>query len=84
MEAAPTIAPEWRLHPTRATQVVCAARSDVGRVRNSNEDSLDFDAEKLPGDNRLWKTVKHQLSYIHFPAPTLQLTPKLLGIGFYK
>lgn len=46
--------------------------------------SLDFDPEKLPGDNRLWKTVKHQLSYIHFPAPTLQLTPKLVGIGFYK
>lgn len=46
--------------------------------------SLDFDAEKLPGDNRLWKTVKHQLSYIHFPAPTLQITPKLVGIGFYK
>jgi len=46
--------------------------------------SLDFDAEKLPGDNRLWKTVKHQLSYVHFPAPTLQLTPKVIGIGFYK
>ncbi len=46
--------------------------------------SLDFDAEKLPGDNRIWKTVKHNLSYIHFPAPTLQLTPKFLGVGFYK
>jgi hypothetical protein len=46
--------------------------------------SLDFDAEKLPGNNRLWKTVKHQLSYIHFPAPTLQITPKLVGIGIYR
>ena len=46
--------------------------------------SLDFDAEKLPGDNRLWKTVKHQLGYIHFPGPTLQLTPKVIGIGFYR
>jgi hypothetical protein len=46
--------------------------------------SLDFNAEKLPGDNRLWKTVKHQLGYIHFPGPTLQLTPKVIGIGFYK
>ena len=45
MEAAPTLAPEWRPNPTRATQIICAARSDVGRVRNSNEDSLDFDAE---------------------------------------
>ena len=46
--------------------------------------SLDFDAEKLPGDNRLWKTVKHQLGYIHFPGPTLQLTPKVVGIGLYR
>ena len=45
MEAAQTIAPEWRSTPPRATQVSCAARSDVGRVRDSNEDSLDFDAE---------------------------------------
>ncbi|HUQ48625.1 MAG TPA: DUF2279 domain-containing protein [Gemmatimonadaceae bacterium] len=46
--------------------------------------SLDFDAEKLPGNNRLWKTVKRQLSYIHLPGPTLQLTPKLDAFGFYK
>jgi hypothetical protein len=46
--------------------------------------SIDFDAEKLPGDNRMWKTVKHQLSYIHFPSPTLELTPKFQAIGFYK
>ena len=45
MEAAQTRAPEWHPNPPRATQVICAARSDVGRVRNSNEDSLDFDAE---------------------------------------
>lgn len=45
MEAAQTIAPEWRSNPPRATQLVCAARSDVGRIRTSNEDSLDFDAE---------------------------------------
>lgn len=46
--------------------------------------SLDFDAEKLPGNNRLWKTVKHQMSYIHFPGPTLELTPKFAAFGFYK
>jgi hypothetical protein len=46
--------------------------------------SIDFDAEKLPGDNRMWKTVKHQLSYIHFPSPTIELTPKFQAIGFYK
>jgi len=37
--------------------------------------SLDLDPEKLPGENHLWKEVKHQLSYYHFPAPALQLTP---------
>ncbi len=46
--------------------------------------SLDFDAEKLPGDNRLWKTVKRQLSYIHLPSPAIQLTPDLKVIGWYR
>jgi hypothetical protein len=38
--------------------------------------SLDFDPEKLPGDAPLWRTIKHTLSYYHFPAPALELTPK--------
>lgn len=46
--------------------------------------SLDFDAEKLPGENRIWKTFKRQLSYIHLPAPALQITPNLELIGWYK
>lgn len=46
--------------------------------------SLDFDAEKLPGNNPLWKTVKRQLSYIRLPAPALQLTPDLNVIGWYR
>ncbi|MEO5589451.1 MAG: DUF2279 domain-containing protein [Gemmatimonadaceae bacterium] len=46
--------------------------------------SLDFDAEKLPGNNPLWKTIKRQLSYIRFPAPALQLTPDLRVIGWYR
>ena len=54
------------------------------RARRKILVSLDFDAEKLPGQNPLWKTVKHQLGYIHFPGPTLQLTPKVIGIGFYR
>ena len=54
------------------------------RARRKILVSLDFDAEKLPGQNPLWKTVKHQLGYIHFPGPTLQLTPKVVGIGFYR
>ena len=46
--------------------------------------TLDFDAEKLPGNNRIWKTVKRQLSYIHLPAPALQITPDMELIGWYK
>jgi len=38
--------------------------------------SLDFDPEKLPGNLPLWRTIKHTLSYYHFPAPALELTPK--------
>jgi hypothetical protein len=54
------------------------------RARRKILVSLDFDAEKLPGDNRLWKTVKRQISYIHLPGPTLELTPRFIAIGFYK
>jgi hypothetical protein len=46
--------------------------------------SLDLDPEKLPGQNHLWKEVKHQLSYYHFPAPALQLTPSWKGIKWYR
>jgi hypothetical protein len=46
--------------------------------------SLDFDAEKLPGNNRFWKTMKRQLSYIHLPAPAIEITPDAKFIGWYK
>jgi len=46
--------------------------------------TLDFDAEKLPGENRIWKTFKRQLGYIHLPSPALQITPDLELIGWYK
>jgi hypothetical protein len=45
--------------------------------------TIDFDAEKLPGENRLWKTFKRQLSYIHLPSPALILTPDLKLVGWY-
>ncbi len=45
MEAAHTIAPEWRPISPRMAQLVYAARTDTGRVRGSNEDSLAFDLE---------------------------------------
>jgi hypothetical protein len=37
--------------------------------------SLDFDPERLPGDNKMWRTIKHELAYFRIPGPTLQLTP---------
>ena len=46
--------------------------------------SLDFDAEKLPGNFPLWRTIKHTLSYYHFPAPALELTPKLHISPWYR
>ena len=46
--------------------------------------SIDFDAEKLPGENRVWKTIKRQLGYIHLPSPALQITPSAKLIGWYK
>jgi hypothetical protein len=46
--------------------------------------SLDFDPEKLPGNAPLWRTIKHTLSYYRFPAPALQLTPKLHVSPWYR
>jgi len=36
---------------------------------------LDVDPEKLPGDNKVWRTIKHELAFFRIPGPTLQLTP---------
>ena len=46
--------------------------------------SLDLDPEKLPGQHPLWRLVKHELSYYHFPAPALRLTPSVKGIAWYR
>lgn len=45
MELAQILAPEWRPLPPCATQLAYTARSDIGRVRTGNEDSLGFDPE---------------------------------------
>jgi Predicted periplasmic lipoprotein (DUF2279) len=37
--------------------------------------SLDLDPEQLPGDNKVWRTIKHELAFFRIPGPTLQLTP---------
>jgi hypothetical protein len=46
--------------------------------------TIDFDAEKLPGENRIWKTFKRQVGYIHLPSPALQISPNLELIGWYR
>ena len=46
--------------------------------------SLDFDPEKLPGNAPWWKSVKHTLSYYRFPAPALELTPKMHLTPWYR
>ena len=46
--------------------------------------SLDFDPDKLPGEWPLWRTVKRTLSYYRFPAPALELTPKLKFDSWYR
>lgn len=43
--------------------------------------SLDLDPEHLPGDNKVWRTVKHELSFLHIPGPTLQITPGTRFVG---
>jgi len=46
--------------------------------------SLDFDPDKLPGNAPWWRTVKRTLSYYHFPAPALELTPRLHIEPWYR
>ena len=46
--------------------------------------TLDFDPEKLPGNAPWWRSVKHTLSYYHFPSPALELTPKANLVPWYR
>jgi uncharacterized protein YfiM (DUF2279 family) len=46
--------------------------------------SIDLEAEALPGNGRLWRTIKRQIGFIHLPSPVLQLTPDLEIIPWYK
>jgi hypothetical protein len=58
--------------------------ADVVRAKRKILLSLDFDPEKLPGNAPLWRSIKHTLSYYRFPAPALELTPKLHFSKWYK
>jgi len=46
--------------------------------------SIDLEAERLPGNAPLWRTIKRQIGFIHLPSPVLQLTPELKVIPWYK
>jgi hypothetical protein len=43
--------------------------------------SLDIDVTKLPGNGDFLASLKHILNYVHFPAPTVRLTPTIIGYG---
>ena len=46
--------------------------------------TLDLNPQALPGNGRLMNFIKHELSYYHFPAPALQITPHLRGLQWYR
>jgi hypothetical protein len=66
------------------TDWVNPGTGDVQRANRKIILSLDFDPEKLPGNAPWWKSVKHTLSYYHFPAPALELTPALHLSPWYR
>jgi hypothetical protein len=65
---------DWQIPTTTAPQ----------RAQRKILLSLDFDPEKLPGNAPIWRTIKHTLSYYRFPAPALQLTPRLHLSPWYR
>ena len=66
------------------TDWISPETGDTQRARRKILLSLDFDPEKLPGDVPFWRTIKRTLSYYHFPAPALELTPKLHLSAWYR
>ncbi len=43
---------------------------------------IDWNLEGLPGDFWLWKLLKRNLNYYHFPAPTIRIYPDVVWFGF--
>jgi hypothetical protein len=43
---------------------------------------LDWNLNGLPGDFWLWKILKRNLNYYHFPAPTIRIYPDVVWFGF--
>ena len=66
------------------TDYVDPATGGVLRARRKILISLDLDPEKLPGDNKIWRTVKHELAFFRIPGPTFQFTPtKKFFLAYY-
>jgi hypothetical protein len=57
------------------TDYVDPVTGGVLRAKRKILISLDLDPERLPGDNKVWRTIKHELAYFRIPGPTVQLTP---------
>jgi hypothetical protein len=58
------------------TDYVDPATGGALRAKRKLLVSLDLDPEHLPGDNKVWRTIKHELAFFRIPGPTLQLTPR--------
>lgn len=66
------------------TDWVNPGTGDTQRAQRKIMVSLDFDPDKLPGNAPLWRSIKRTLSYYHFPAPALELTPRFKPVPWYK
>ena len=44
---------------------------------------LDYDFTQLPGKGSFLTALKHVLNYIHFPAPTVRITPRMICYGLH-
>jgi hypothetical protein len=44
---------------------------------------LDYDFTRLPGRGSFLTAVKQIMNYIHFPAPTIRVTPRVILYGFH-
>lgn len=45
--------------------------------------ALDYDFRKLPGEGTFLRAVKHVLNYIHIPAPTVRIRPRVTAYGLF-
>ena len=45
--------------------------------------AFDYDLRKLPGDTPFLRFLKEELNLIHFPAPTIRITPSVIYYGLY-